>query len=269
MELIEEPEAALRPAPDRSDPQLAEAPAAEMPSPSRAAAALPDRTETRSRRPWLLHGLIFASTLLVGLALSRPQPKPGPAPPPAPTLAKPPEPPRSRLEPEFFDALHRLRESAVVGQPLEEQFLAAQAFYRENNFEAFFSLDPWKLSHEQLYSLHHFCEHGFLTAEREILVLLLENELAARAFPPLTGGSAVLGRLEAAAAAREQRLVNLRLALQRYQAGRAQEVVIPGGLTPEQDQALRALVVQKLAEARQRRDELDRLIQELQIRLGR
>jgi hypothetical protein len=183
-------------------------------------------------------------------------------PDPAPAVKPAPRSP-SRLRPETFDWLNRLRETQVVTDQLEAEFAEAQEFYREYALDEFLDFDPWSLGTDEVVTLTHFCDQGFFTVEREILVKILERKIIDQ---PEHGASETRGavaRLEAAARDREARLASLREAAELYRRGRATQVAIPGAMTPEEDQSLRAKLVDKLAGVRRERERLDARIAEL------
>jgi hypothetical protein len=205
---------------------------------------------------------LFSVVVAAGMWwLDRPEPKP-PVADLAP-VARPAAKPRPRLRPETFDWLYRLRETQVVTDQLEAEFAEAQQFYREYALDEFLDFDPWSLAADEVVTLTHFCDHGFFTVEREILVKILERKhLDHRPGASVAGGGAT-ARLEAAALDRETRLASLREAAELYRRGRSSEVVLPGTLPPEEDQALRARLVDKLAAVRRERTRLDARIGEL------
>jgi hypothetical protein len=217
------------------------------------------------------HLLIFSATLAAGMIWFKWR-QPAPATAPATTagpMVRQPDAVR-RLPAEAFDFIYRLRESAMVGGQLDRHFHEAQNLYRENQFDEFLDLDPWGLPLDQLCYLNHFCDKGFFSAEREILIALLENRINRGVFgePGYRGSSAVAARLGAAVESHEQRIDDLRLAIEIYHRGREGEIVVPSSLSPDQDQALRASVVQKLAVERRKRDALDQTLAALQARLN-
>jgi|GEM_PF-2226094 len=181
-------------------------------------------------------------------------------PPPA---ARPAPRPRPRLRPETFDWLNRLRETQVVTDQLEAEFTDAQEFYREYALDEFLDFDPWSLAPDEVITLTHFCDHGFFTVEREILVKILERQVLDRPAVSVLAGRGASARLEAAALDREARLASLREAAELYRRGRATEVAIPAALSPEEDQARRARLVDKLTVIRRERAGLDARIAEL------
>jgi hypothetical protein len=217
------------------------------------------------------HLLIFSATLAAGMIWIRWRQDPAAAGPAAPVGTGAPAPiPARRLPAEAFEFVYRLRESTMVGGQLDRQFQDAQEIYRENQFDEFLDLDPWELPLDQLCYLNHFCDKGFFTAEREILIALLESRLNRESFnePVYPGQSAVAARLGAAVQSHEERINDLRMAIEIYRRGREGEIVVPASLPPDQDQALRAGVVQKLAAERRKRDALDQTLATLQTRLN-
>ncbi|MGI8601441.1 MAG: hypothetical protein ACR2OZ_00415 [Verrucomicrobiales bacterium] len=216
---------------------------------------------------WSTYALVFSATLAAGMVLQKWGQAPAhSATPPRPSVAT--QPPKTRrLDPNTFALIYRLRESGLMHEQLEKQFDEAQAFFRENQLDGLLDLDPWTLPADELYYLHHFCEKGYFTAEREILIKLLENRLGRRTFGSLArtpASSGVAARLQTAVSSREERIDDLRTAMDVYRRGRETEISVPQNLTPEQDQSLRAVVVQKIAEERRKRDALDARVAELQ-----
>jgi hypothetical protein len=185
------------------------------------------------------------------------------------------EPRAARITAATFDWVYRLRESSLVMDQLDKQFGDVQAFHRDNQLDEFLDLDAWTLPVDQLCYLNHFCEKGFFTVEREILVRLLENKLTRRTSAAGDGLTAtavpslVAARLQSVVITHEQRIADLRDAIDLYRRGRDGQITVPDTLTPEQDQNFRALVVQKLAGERHKRDELDRRIAQLQQMLSK
>jgi hypothetical protein len=167
---------------------------------------------------------------------------------------------------ESFDWLYRLRETGIVTDNLEKEFAESQQFYRDNPVEEFLDLDPWTLPADQVAYLGHFCDKGFFTVEREILIKLLENRFD-RASSAGAGLPKASARLANAVIDRETRLRSLREAVELYRRGRDSEVVVPVNPPPEQDQAARAAVVDKLAAIRRQIEALDRRIAELRALL--
>lgn len=191
------------------------------------------------------------------------RPAPATAPPdPAPAARSTPS-RRPRLRPETFDWLNRLRETQVVTNELEAEFAKAQEFYREYALDEFLDFDPWSLGTDEVITLTHFCDHGFFTVEREILIKILERKVIDTDAGAQTAPRGATARLEAAARDRESRLASLREAAELYRRGRSAEVALPGSLTPEDDQARRASLVDKLAGVRRERTRLDARIAEL------
>lgn len=191
--------------------------------------------------------------------------------PPAPVSStNAPAPPASsatnrqaRLRPETFDWLNRLRETQVVTDELEAEFAKAQQFYREYALDEFLDFDPWSLGTDEVITLTHFCEQGFFTVEREILIKILERKIIDTDDGAQAAPRGATARLQAAARDRESRLASLREAADLYRRGRSAEVALPGSLTPEDDQARRASLVDKLAGVRRERERLDTRIAEL------
>jgi hypothetical protein len=181
--------------------------------------------------------------------------------PAAPTRTTTPR--RPSLKPEMFDWLNRLRETQVVTDQLEAEFTEAQQFYREYALDEFLLFDPWSLATDEVVTLTHFCDHGFFTVEREILVKILERKLLQQPDTTIPSGGGASARLAAAAIDRETRLTTLREAAEMYRTGRSAEIMVPKSVTPEEDQAQRARLVDKLVAARRERDRLDSEIDRL------
>jgi hypothetical protein len=192
-----------------------------------------------------------------------------PVPPdPGPAITTPAKPdPRPRLRPETFDWLNRLRETQVVTDQLEAEFAEAQTFYREYALDEFLDFDPWSLNPDEVITLTHFCDHGFFTVEREILVRILERKVIEQPTDGTPSAQGALARLETAARDRESRLASLREAADLYRRNRAAEVTLPDTITPEDDQSQRARLVDKLAGVRRERARLDARIAELNAML--
>ena len=188
-----------------------------------------------------------------------------PAPPAATEPAKPTR--RPRLRPETFDWLNRLRETQVVTDQLEAEFAEAQAFFREYALDEFLDFDPWSLGSDEVLTLTHFCDHGFFTVEREILVRILERKVLDKPDTDSPSAPGALARLEAAARDRESRLASLREAADLYRRNRSADVTLPAALTPEDDQSQRARLVDSLAAVRRERERLDARIAELNAML--
>ena len=187
-------------------------------------------------------------------------------PDPAPAVRSAPK-PRPRLRPETFDWLNRLRETQVVTDQLEAEFAEAQEFYREYALDEFLDFDPWSLGTDEVVTLTHFCDQGFFTVEREILIKILERKIIEQPGDGAAGARGAAARLEAAARDRETRLASLREAAELYRRGRSAQITIPGAMTPEEDQSLRAKLVDKLAGVRRERERLDARIAELSAML--
>jgi hypothetical protein len=186
--------------------------------------------------------------------------------PAAPTRLATPR--RPSLKPEMFDWLNRLRETQVVTDQLEAEFTEAQKFYREYALDEFLLFDPWSLATDEVVTLTHFCDHGFFTVEREILVKILERKLLQQPETTIPAGGGASARLAAAAVDRETRLTTLREAAEMYRTGRSSEIMVPKSVTPEEDQAQRARLVDKLVTARRERDRLDSEIDRLNALLN-
>jgi hypothetical protein len=213
---------------------------------------------------WPFPTQLFCFSLVIAAGmwwLDRPEPAAA-APDPAPA-AKPAAKPRPRLRPETFDWLNRLRETQVVSDQLEAEFAEAQEFYREYALDEFLDFDPWSLGTDEVVTLTHFCDQGFFTVEREILIKILERKIIEQPGDGESGARGAVARLESAARDRETRLASLREAAELYRRGRSTQVTIPGAMTPEEDQSLRAKLVDKLAGVRRDRDRLDARIAEL------
>lgn len=180
-----------------------------------------------------------------------------------PPITTPTVKPRPRLRPDTFDWLNRLRETQVVSDQLEAEFTEAQQFYREYALDEFLDFDPWSLGADEVLTLTHFCDQGFFTVEREILIKILERTVFDRPPGEATTPRGAIARLEAAARDREARLTSLREASELYRRGRSAEITLPAALTPEVDQAQRAALVDKLATVRRERERLDARIAEL------
>jgi len=209
---------------------------------------------------------LFAVLTAAGMWWLERRPEP-PPPPPAAAAARPAAKPRPPLRPEIFDWLNRLRETQVVTNQLETEFTEAQEFYRQYALDEFLDFDPWSLATDEVITLNHFCDHGFFTVEREILVKILERKVLSDPDTRPPAGSGAAARLVAAAVDRETRLSNLREAAELYRRGRATEITLPGTLTPEEDQARRAKLVDRLAAVRRERTRLDQRIAELNAML--
>jgi len=218
--------------------------------------------------PFPTQFLCFAVVLAAGVAWTNHS---GPTSPPtystAATQPSPPKKTRPHPRPELFDWLNRLRETQVVTDQLEAEFADAQQFYRDYALDEFLEFDPWSLGADEVATLTHFCDHGFFTVEREILIRILERKILDQPAdaPRVPEGAAA--RLEAAAQDRESRLASLREAAELYRRGRSAEIIVPANLTPEEDQARRARLVDKLATVRRERDRLDARIAELNAQL--
>ncbi|MFN0129295.1 MAG: hypothetical protein ACKV19_21725 [Verrucomicrobiales bacterium] len=184
-----------------------------------------------------------------------------------PPVARPAPKKRPPLRPETFDWLNRLRETQVVTSQLEAEFATAQEFYREYALDEFLDFDPWSLGPDEVVALTHFCDEGYFTVEREILVKILERRVMDAQSETASAPRGALDRLEAAAHERESRLAGLREAAELYRRGRTAEVQIPEAVTPEQDQAQRAQLVDKLAAVRRERERLNARIDQLNAML--
>ncbi len=180
-----------------------------------------------------------------------------------PLAARPAAKPRPRVRPETFDWLNRLREAQVVTGQLEAEFVEAQEFYREYALDEFLDFDPWALGSDEVVALTHFCDEGFFTVEREILITILERKVVDRPSATEAAPQGAIARLESVARDSEARLAGLREAADLYRRGRSAEVRIPEAMTPEEDQAQRARLVDKLAAVRRERERLDARIHEL------
>lgn len=218
--------------------------------------------------PFPTQFLCFAIVLAAGVAWtnhSRPNALPTHTPTATtkPTLKKP----RPHPRPELFDWLNRLRETQIVTDQLEAEFADAQEFYREYALDEFLEFDPWSLGADEVATLTHFCDHGFFTVEREILIRILERKLIDQPADTPLALQGAAARLEAAAHSRESRLASLREAADLYRRGRSAEIIVPASLTPEEDQARRARLVDKLAAVRRDRDRLDARIADLNAQL--
>jgi hypothetical protein len=213
---------------------------------------------------WPFPTQLFCFSLVIAAGMwwsDRPAPAAA-APEPTP-VAKPAPKPRPRLRPETFDWLNRLRETQVVSDQLEAEFAEAQAFYREYALDEFLDFDPWSLGTDEVVTLTHFCDQGFFTVEREILIKILERKVIDQPEHGTSEARGATARLEAAARDRETRLGSLREAAELYRRGRSTQVTIPGAMTPEEDQSLRARLVDKLAGVRRDRERLEARIAEL------
>jgi hypothetical protein len=210
---------------------------------------------------------IFSCLLATGMWwLDRTAPAAATTEPAAPTRLATPR--RPSLKPEMFDWLNRLRETQVVTDQLEAEFTEAQKFYREYALDEFLLFDPWSLATDEVVTLTHFCDHGFFTVEREILVKILERKLLQQPETTIPAGGGASARLAAAAVDRETRLTTLREAAEMYRTGRSSEIMVPKSVTPEEDQAQRARLVDKLVTARRERDRLDSEIDRLNALLN-
>ena len=210
---------------------------------------------------------IFSCLLATGMWwLDRTAPAAATTEPAAPTRLATPR--RPSLKPEMFDWLNRLRETQVVTDQLEAEFTEAQKFYREYALDEFLLFDPWSLATDEVVTLTHFCDHGFFTVEREILVKILERKLLQQPETTIPAGGGASARLAAAAVDRETRLTTLREAAEMYRTGRSSEIIVPKSVTPEEDQAQRARLVDKLVTARRERDRLDSEIDRLNALLN-
>jgi hypothetical protein len=213
---------------------------------------------------WPFPSQLFCFSLVMAAGmwwLDRQDQNPAPVAPASQALPAPK--PRPPLPPETFDWLNRLRETQVITDQLEAEFAEAQQFYREYALDEFLDFDPWALGTDEVLTLTHFCEQGFFTVEREILVKILERKVIDQ--PPHSPSEprGATARLAAAAEDRESRLASLREAADLYRRGRSAEVTLPVNLSPEEDQARRAALVDKLATVRRERDRLDARIAEL------
>ncbi len=209
---------------------------------------------------------IFSLIILLGIGGMSLRSSPSDPAPAAPSSTK--KPPTRTLKPESFDWLNRLRETDIISTQLEKQFLAAQAFYRDYAVDEFLDYDPWQLDLEELVALRHFCDQGFFTVEREILLKLLEHQLVESSETPetpnVTGAAA---RLAAAVTRQETRLAGLQEAAALYRRGQEAPVMTPSHLTPEAEQALRAELVDRLSAVKHVRAHLDARLTEVQALL--
>lgn len=213
---------------------------------------------------WPFPAQLFCFSMVVAAGMWwSDQTKPAPPPPVPAPAAKPARQPASRLRPETFDWLNRLRETQVVTDQLEAEFAEAQKFYREYALDEFLDFDPWSLGPDEVVTLTHFCDQGFFTVEREILVKILERKVIDQSGPGVSQPRGATARLEAAARDRETRLASLREAAELYRRGRTAPVTIPAAMSPEEDQSLRAKLVDKLAGVRRVRERLEARIAEL------
>lgn len=245
---------------------LPPAPAPHLPAPARP--ANPSASHAPTGWEWFAQWhfptqlFIFSCLLATGMWwLDRTPPSAAATEPAAPTRTTTPR--RPSLKPEMFDWLNRLRETQVVTDQLEAEFTEAQQFYREYALDEFLLFDPWSLATDEVVTLTHFCNHGFFTVEREILVKILERKLLQQPETTIPSGGGASARLAAAAIDRETRLTTLREAAEMYRTGRSAEIMVPKSVTPEEDQAQRARLVDKLVAARRERDRLDSEIDRL------
>ncbi len=237
------------------------------------ASKVPGRAPTGWQRfagaTWPLQLLVFAVVLAIGMFFKHwrpwydPQPLTPPAPPP---LAPKPRP--YSLTPQVFDWLAELRETQLLTDDLEAQCSEAQRFFRENAVDEFLDLDPWTLPWDQVATLSAFCDRGFFTVEREILIKLLENRLLRGETPHGTLNDAV-ARLAHSAQERKSRLADLEAAMSLYRRGRGDDIPVSTPATEEAEQAARAALVEKLRLARQQRAALDERIGELNVLLAK
>jgi len=242
------------------------APAPHLPAPARpanhSASHAPTGWEWFAQWHFPTQLFIFSCLLATGMWwLDRTPPSAATTEPAAPTRTTTPR--RPSLKPEMFDWLNRLRETQVVTDQLEAEFTEAQQFYREYALDEFLLFDPWSLATDEIVTLTHFCDHGFFTVEREILVKILERKLLQQPETTIPSGGGASARLAAAAIDRETRLTTLREAAEMYRTGRSAEIMVPKSVTPEEDQAQRARLVDKLVAARRERDRLDSEIDRL------
>lgn len=248
-------------APSQSAPPASSFPASKTP------AAPTDETGWNWFAQWAFPTQFFLFALIVGggvwaLGLHRAKPEPQAA-----ELYTPPKPaaPKrraARITAETFDWLYRLRETEVVSAQLEAEFAEAQQFYRDYALDEFLDFDPWTLDGEEVIALEHFCDQGFFTIEREILLKLFQKQLTSP--QPDSFATGASARLAQAAADRESRLASLREAAELYRLNREKEISVPTAITPAEDQARRARLVDKLAAARRERAQLDTRIAEVQ-----
>lgn len=236
-------------------------------APSPTASHAPTGWDWFAQWPFPTQLFLFASVLAVGMWWLDHREPAIIAPVDLPPAARPAPKKRPPLRPETFEWLNRLRETQVVTSQLEAEFAEAQQFYREYALDEFLDFDPWSLGADEVVALTHFCDEGYFTVEREILVKILERRVMDAPLEPASAPRGALARLAAAAHERESRLASLREAAELYRRGRAAEVQIPEAVTPEQDQAQRARLVDKLATVRRERERLDARIAQLNAML--
>lgn len=185
--------------------------------------------------------------------------------------------PRTRvraLDPEtyrFVAAIGGL-ESQIA--ELKTNLASVQELHETFDFDTFLQLDPWTVDKESLFYLSHFCDAGYFSVQRKILLSLLERKIArAGSGTPAAPGRAISGdlqqRLAEAMILREERIMDLEHVLHLYATRQgAGEFLIPDHVDPQELEGMRADVAARLGRQRALVAELDSEIQMMKLRLG-
>lgn len=142
---------------------------------------------------------------------------------------------------------------------LEAKLQEHQQIFQDNPFDTFLEAELGGLSRDQLAYLWHFADKGYFTVQREILLRLLEDRLEHHGEATPTAAT-IADRAKNLALKYEQRLRDLKTAVELYEKTQQGDFHVPTTLTDDQMAVLRDLVAEKLVAAKKQAAELDEKI---------
>ena len=173
------------------------------------------------------------------------------------------------IRPEAYRFLEAITEMEGQIKGLETSLADTQELHEDYDFDQFMATDPASTDKETLFSLAHFCDAGYFTVQRKVMLHLLEQKVARKdndAWTALNtpGRKDLEQRLAEAMLYREEHIMDLEEVIHLFDTRQgADEFYVPGYVSPEQVEALRAEVISKLEQQRQIAAELDLEIERL------
>ena len=180
----------------------------------------------------------------------------------------------SNIRPEtyrFLEAIRRMEEQ--IGA-LEESLGQVQELHESYDFDEFLGMDAATADSETLCYLAHFCDAGYFTVQRKVLLHLLEQRLERRdhdAWAALNspGPKDLEQRLAEAMLFREEHIMDLEQVINLYETRQgAGEFYVPAYIPPEELETLRVEVAAKLDRERETVAGLDLEIKRLKGEAG-
>ncbi|MEZ5326629.1 MAG: hypothetical protein R3F19_16400 [Verrucomicrobiales bacterium] len=170
------------------------------------------------------------------------------------------------VHPEVYRFLEAISNMETQIADLEADLYQVQELHESYDFDAFLTLDPWTVEKESLFYLSHFCDAGYFTVQRKVLLSLLEKKIArkkseAKNAAQPGASKEIEQRLADAMLFREERIMDLEFVIDLYNTRQgAQEFLVPDYISPDDLAAMRTDVAERLDRQRALVAELDREI---------